>query len=100
MKSTKVLLTAIALSLSMIPTLPAQAANGQITCDRLIRNNGYSVVSRQAGQPTYRNGRIANYRYVYTIRNNRFGRRERPGRGRYVTCIWNVRRDSARLVSR
>jgi hypothetical protein len=107
MKRAKLVLTAIAVCLGMMPTLPAQAANGEITCDRLIRDNGYSVVSRQSGEPTYRNGRVVNYRYVYTIRNHRSGRRDRYRRGeaygrgrRNVVCIWNARRDSGRLITR
>jgi hypothetical protein len=53
MKHTKLLLTAAVLCLGMIPTFPAQAANGEITCDRLINENGYSVVARRGSEPVY-----------------------------------------------
>jgi hypothetical protein len=36
MNPVKALLTGIAISLSFLPSLPAQAANGQITCGNLI----------------------------------------------------------------
>ncbi|KAB8319448.1 hypothetical protein SD81_011320 [Tolypothrix campylonemoides VB511288] len=123
MKRTKLLLTAVGICLGMIPTLPAHAANGEIACNRLINESGYSVVARQGGEPVYRNGRIVSYRYLYTIDNRGYGRREGYGRGerygrregygrerygrgegygreRYITCVWNARRDSARLITR
>ncbi|GAX43700.1 hypothetical protein NIES4075_47150 [Tolypothrix sp. NIES-4075] len=95
MKRTKVLLTAVGICLSMIPAFPAQAANGQITCDRLIRENGYSVVANRGSEPVYQNGRIVSYRYFYRIQNRRNQRGVRN-----VTCVWNARRDSARLITR
>lgn len=95
MKRTKVLLTAVAISLSMIPAFPAQAANGQITCDRLIRENGFSVIANRGSEPVYQNGRIVSYRYFYRIQNRRNQRGVRN-----VTCVWNARRDSARLITR
>ncbi len=70
MKCAKILLTTAVLSLGVIPQFPAMAANGEIACDSLVRNNGYSVISRQSGEPVYRNGRVVNYTYVYNIRNN------------------------------
>ncbi|OKH44461.1 hypothetical protein NIES2101_28250 [Calothrix sp. HK-06] len=103
MKSAKILFAAAALSFGMLPQLPAMAANGEIACDSLVRDNGYSVVRRRGGEPVYnRNGRVVNYTYVYNVRNNN-NRRNRVGRGDrrdVVTCVWNARRDSARLVVR
>ncbi|MBO3459371.1 hypothetical protein G7B40_002930 [Aetokthonos hydrillicola Thurmond2011] len=85
--------SAITISMGMMPTFPANAANGEITCDRLIRNNGYSVVASRGGRPVYRDGRTIGYRYVYRIRNRRYGVRT-------VDCVWNERRDAARLIYR
>ena len=117
MKRTKLLLTAVAICLGMIPTFPANAANGENTCNKLIRETGYSVVANRGGEPVYRNGRIVSYRYLYSIRNSgdqrgdrygrgdryergdRYGRGNRYGRGeRNITCVWNQRNDSARLI--
>ncbi|BAZ08576.1 hypothetical protein NIES4071_03810 [Calothrix sp. NIES-4071] len=104
MKLAKILLATVALSLGVIPQFPAMAANGEITCDSLIRNNGYSVINRRGGEPVYRNGRVVNYTYIYNVRNNnvrdRRNTRGRRDRGNVVTCVWNARRDSARLILR
>lgn len=95
MKQTKILLAAVAICLGMLPAFPAQAADGEIACNNLIRDNGYSIISRRGGQPVYRYGRAVGYRYLYGIRNRRYARGER-----YVTCIWNSRRNVARLIYR
>lgn len=108
MNRVKALLSGIAISLSLLPSLPAQAANGEITCNRLIRQNGYSVVNNRGGERVYQNGRVVAYRYSYNVRNrnNRrdgYGRNERYGRGQRnqnLVCVYNTRRDSARLVVR
>jgi hypothetical protein len=96
------LLTGIALSMSLLPSLPAQAANGQITCANLIRENGYSVVSSRGGENVYQNGRVVGYRYLYNVRNQRNRRGERYARGERnnIACVYNTRRDSARLIIR
>ncbi len=110
MNRVKALLSGIAISLSLLPSLPAQAANGQITCDRLIRESGYSAVNNRGGESVYRNGRVVGYRYFYNVQNqrNRRGEGERYGRGERnnnrnnnnIVCAYNIRRDSARLIIR
>ncbi len=86
--------TAIAISVGMMPTLPASAADGQITCDRLVKDNGYSVVTSGGGDPVRRYGRVVGYRYFYRIQRRRYGG------VRNVDCVWNQRRDVARLIYR
>lgn len=126
MKCAKILLTTAAILLGVIPQFPAMAANGEIACDSLVRDNNYSVISRRSGEPVYRNGRVVNYTYVYNVRNNdyrddrgyrdnrdnrdnrgyrndrdyRRGRRDERNRRDVVTCVWNARRNSARLILR
>lgn len=103
MNRVKALLTGIALSLSLLPSLPAQAANGQITCSNLIRQNGYSVVNNRGSEAVYQNGRVVGYRYTYNVRNQRNRRGERYERGQRnnnIVCVYNTRRDSARLIVR
>jgi|GEM_PF-6561713 len=96
-RTTKISLTAataIAISIGMMPTLPARAADGQITCDRLIKNNGYSVVTSGGGDPVRRNGQVVGYSYFYRIQHRRYGG------VRNVDCFWSQRRDRARLIYR
>ena len=97
MKRAKILLAAVAICIGVIPQFPAMAANGEIACDSLIRDNGYSVVRRRGGEPVYRNGQVVSYSYVYNIRGN--NRRVRRG-ARNITCVWNARRNTARLIYR
>ena len=87
------LASAIAISVGMMPTFPANAANGEITCNRLIRNNGYTVVASRGGRPIYHYGHRTGYSYGYRIRSRRYGVRD-------VACIWNERHDTARLIYR
>lgn len=97
MKRIKALITvvsSVALSLGMIPTLPVDAANGEITCNNLIRNNGYAVVGSSSGRVNNRYGGGERYSYLYQIRNRR------NGRVRRIACVWNERRNSARLIDR
>lgn len=97
MKRIKALMTVIssaAISLAMIPTLPVDAANGEITCNNLIRDNGYAVVGSSSGRVNNRYGGGERYAYRYQIRNRR------DGRIRRVTCVWNERRNFARLIYR
>lgn len=91
-KTLVTLTAAIAISVSLMPTLPAHAARGENTCNTLVRNRRYRIISRSSGQPIYLDGRVVRYRYNYVVENRR-GRRDRIG------CVWNVRRETARLVN-
>ncbi|MDF5721465.1 MAG: hypothetical protein PUP91_13495 [Rhizonema sp. PD37] len=97
MKRIKALMTvfsSVAISIGMIPTLPVDAANGEITCNNLIRDNGYAVVGASSGRVSNTYGGGERYSYLYRIRNRR------DGRVRRIACVWNERRNSARLIYR